>query len=91
MIIELLILKLTMDAILQHCNNLACEQDIREQAGRLRAKLFKVMRDYETGVIDHVTYSQQEAEIMSSLSKLTRRISGNQENAQPSFNTGLGL
>jgi hypothetical protein len=91
MIIELLMMKLTLDAILQHCNNLAYEQEAREDARRLKANLLKLMTDYETGVIDGATYSQEEAKIMSALSKLTQRITSNQANSQPSVNLGLGL
>jgi hypothetical protein len=88
MILEFLIMKLTMDAIMQHINTIAQEQDIREQARVLKTRLLKLMSDYETGVIDQKTYSEKEAEIMASLSGLTKRVG---QGEQPSFNTGLGL
>jgi hypothetical protein len=88
-IFELLIMKLTMDAIMQHINTLAKEQDIREQARVLKTRLLKLMSDYEMGVIDQKTYSEKEAEIMASLSKLTKQVGAGEQ--PPSFNTGLGL
>jgi hypothetical protein len=89
MILELIILKLTLDAIMQQCNSLSHEQELREQARVLKTKLLKLMSDYEAGAIDQKTYSEQEAEIMASLSKLTQQAY-NQSGMQ-SFNTGLGL
>lgn len=89
MIIELIIMKLTLDAIMQHCNTLATEADLREQARLLKARLLKLMAEYETGVIDQKTYSEQEAEIMASLSRLTQQV--NSKAGPQSFNTGLGL
>ena len=89
MILELIIMKLALDAILQHCNSLAYEQEVREQARLLKTKLLKLMSDYEAGVIDQKTYSDQEAEIMASLSRLTQQVNS-QSDTQP-FNTGLGL
>ena len=88
MLLEFLIMKLTMDAIMQHINTLAQEQDIREQARLLKAKLLKLMSEYETGAIDQKTYSEKEAEIMASLSSLTKQVG---QGEPPSFNTGLGL
>ncbi len=89
MILELIIMKLTLDAILQHCNSLAYEQEVREEARVLKARLLKLMSDYEAGVIDQKIYSTQEAEIMASLSKLTQQV--NNKSKTQSFNTGLGL
>lgn len=74
---------------MQHCNSLAAEADIREQARQLKARLLKLMADYESGTIDQRTYVEQEAEIMTSLSKLTRQA--NAQSGTQSFNTGLGL
>jgi hypothetical protein len=90
MILELIIMKLTLDAIMQHCNSIAYGQEVREQARILKAKLLKLMSDYEAGAIDQRTYSAQEAEIMASLSKLTQQINSSKSET-PSFNTGLGL
>jgi len=90
MILELIIMKLTLDAIMQHCNSLAYEQQMREEANLLKARLLKLMSDYETGAIDQKTYSEQEAEIMKSLSKLTQKVNRH-DDSPPSFNTGLGL
>ncbi len=87
--LELIIMKLTLDAIMQHCNSIAAEVDIREQSRQLKARLLKLMADYETGVIDQRTYAEQEAEIMASLSKLTQQV--NTQSGTQSFNTGLGL
>ena len=91
MILELLIMKLTMDTILQHCNSLAYEQEVRAQADQLKARLMKLMADYEMGVIDQKTYSKIESEIMTSLSKLTQQISSKGENPSSSSNLGLGF
>jgi hypothetical protein len=89
MILELIIMKLTLDAIMQHCNSLAQEQELREQARLLKARLLKLMTDYEAGAIDQKKYSEQEAEIMANLSKLTQQV--NAQAGTQSFNTGLGL
>ena len=89
MILELIIMKLTLDAIMQHCNSLSYEQELREQARLLKARLLKLMADYEAGAIDQQTYMAQEAEIMASLSKLTQQV--NSQSDTQSFNTGLGL
>ena len=82
-------MKLTLDAIMQHCNSLALEQDLREQARLLKARLLKLMADYEAGTVDPKTYLEQEAEIMASLSKLTQHV--NSQSGNLSFNTGLGI
>lgn len=82
-------MKLALDAIMQHCNSLIQEQDLREQARLLKTRLLKLMADYEAGAIDQKTYSEQEAEIMASLSKLTQLV--NTQTGTQSFNTGLGL
>lgn len=89
MILELIITKLALDAIMQYCNSLAYEQELREQARQLKARLLKLMADYEAGAIDQKIYSEQEAEIMASLSKLTQQV--NTQAGPQSFNTGLGL
>lgn len=82
-------MKLALDAIMQHCNSLAYEQEVREQARQLKTRLLKLMADYEAGEIDQKTYSEQEAEIMASLSRLTQQV--NTQTGTQSFNTGLGL
>ena len=82
-------MKLTLDAIMQHCNSLVAEVDLREQARQLKAKLLKLMSDYETGAISQKTYMEKEAEIMAALSKLTQQANA-QSGSEP-FNTGLGL
>lgn len=84
-------MKLTLDAIMQHCNSLAAEADMREQARQLKARLLKLMADYETGMIDQKTYMEQEAEIMATLSKLTQQANAQSGTQSSSFNTGLGL
>jgi hypothetical protein len=89
MILELIIMKLALDAIMQHCNSLAYEQEVREQARQLKTRLLKLMAAYEAGEIDQKTYSEQEAEIMASLSRLTQQV--NTQTGTQSFNTGLGL
>ena len=91
MILELLIMKLTMDAILQHCNSLAYEQEVRAQADQLKARLMKLMSDYESGAIDQKAYSRIEGEIMTSLSKLTQQITKQDDISGSSSNLGLGL
>ena len=89
MILELLIMKLTLDAVLKHCNSLAYEQEMRQQVSELKARLLKLMTDYETGAIDQKMYSQREAEIMDTLGKLTQKI--NSQSGPQTYNTGLGL
>lgn len=91
MLLELLIMKLTMDAILQHCNSLAYEQELRAQADQLRSRLLKLMSDYESGAIDQASYSRVEGEILANLSKLTQQVTKKSENEEPSSSLGLGL
>jgi hypothetical protein len=63
--------------------------DVREQTWLLKTKLLKLMSNYEAGTIYQKTHSEQKAEIMMSMSKLTLQV--NSQNDTPSFNTGLGL
>jgi hypothetical protein len=73
-LIEFLTLKLTMDAIAQHCNNLAYEQELHERNRQLRARMMQLVAEYEAGSIDKETYSKKEAEILAELDRLTKEI-----------------
>ena len=69
MIITFLILKLTFESILNECNRLALEQQSREQLRELKSRLIQVQLDYEKGLIDKETYSQEESRILKELSR----------------------
>ena len=68
MIITFLILKLTFESILNECNRLALEQQSREQLRELKSRLIQMQLDYEKGLIDKETYSQEESRILKELS-----------------------
>jgi flagellar basal body-associated protein FliL len=74
MLIELLTLKLTFDAILQHCNNLAYQQELRERVAILKNELLESLTAYELGQLSPDQYEKKESEIITELNKLTRLI-----------------
>lgn len=91
MIIELLTLKITMDAILQHLNILAQEQELRERSRMLKTQMLQLITDFEMGLIDQQTYSAKEAEVMAELNNLTQEINSRQTGNPESSRSEIGL
>ncbi len=67
MLITFLILKLTFESILNECNRLASEQQSKEEIKYLKSRLLKIRLEYETGLIDEVTYNVKQNEILHDL------------------------
>jgi hypothetical protein len=72
-LIEAFILKLTLDSMLQHCNDLNREQDLLQKKRQLKSQLSQLMIDYETGNIDQDTYRTKELQILSELDPLRQQ------------------
>ena len=70
-LIELLVLKLTLDAILQHGKEVVYEHNLHEKRRYFKSRLSQLMIDYETGVIDQDTYNEKESKVLSELSEMT--------------------
>jgi hypothetical protein len=67
MIITYLILKLTLQSILNECNRLAGEQQSKEQIIWLKSRLLNLRLEYERGAISDETYNNMQAEILKNL------------------------
>jgi hypothetical protein len=70
MLITFLILKLTLESILNECNKLAAEQQSKDQIRWLKSRLFKIRLEYEKGIIDEETYNKLQAEVLKNLSSV---------------------
>ncbi|HKU33414.1 MAG TPA: hypothetical protein VJR22_06175 [Candidatus Nitrosotalea sp.] len=69
MIITYLILKLTLQSILNECNRLAGEQQSKEQIRSLKSRLLKIRLEYEKGTISDEEYNNMQADILKSLGR----------------------
>ena len=67
MIITYLILKLTLQSVLNECNRLAIEQQSKEQVMRLKSRLLSLRLEYDKGLISEEVYNIKQAEILKSL------------------------
>lgn len=67
MIITYLILKLTLQSVVNECNRLAGEQQSKEQIMWLKSRLLKLRLEYERGAINEETYNNMQAEILNDL------------------------
>jgi hypothetical protein len=67
MIITYLILKLTLQSIVNECNRLAGEQQSKEQIILLKSRLLNLRLEYEKGAINEETYNNMQAEILKNL------------------------
>lgn len=67
LIFTYLILKLTMQSVLNECNRLAGEQQSKEQVMRLKARLLKLRIDFERGKISAEDFNIMQAEILKTL------------------------
>ncbi len=87
-------MKLTLDAVLQHCNGLAYEQQLRQNIQQLKSRLMNLVNEYQIGNIDSKTYSEGEAAILQELSLLAQEINKHKSNnvtASSGMGLGLGL
>lgn len=67
MLITFLILKLTLESILNECNRLAAEQQSKEEVRWLKSRLLKLRLDFEKGVIDEQSYNKMQDDILKDL------------------------
>jgi hypothetical protein len=67
MLITFLILKLTLESILNECNKLAAEQQSKAQVRWLKSRLLKLRLEYEKGIINEETYNKMQAEVLKNL------------------------
>ncbi len=67
MLITYLILKLTLQSVLNECNRLAGEQQSKEQILWLKSRLLKLRLDYERGRITEEDFNVMQSEILKSL------------------------
>lgn len=80
MIIEFLTLKLTMDAIVDHVNNIARQQELADKIRVLKAELLKIATDYEAGKISKETFSAKESQITSDINSLVALLRSSKNN-----------
>ena len=90
MIIEFLTLKITMDAIMDHVNNIAYQQQIQDQVRVLKARLLKLSADFETGTISRSEFEQKEAEIMKEIDLMIKKVTANSGNNTTQSSSDLG-
>jgi hypothetical protein len=67
MIVTYLIVKLTLQAIVDECNRLAAEAETRERASYLKSRIAQLEMDLATGAIDEKTYTAKASEILNEL------------------------
>jgi hypothetical protein len=67
MIVTYLILKLTLQAIVDECNRLAAEAETRERAGFLKSRIAQLEMDLATGTIDEKAYTAKASQILNEL------------------------
>ena len=67
MIMTYLIVKLTLQAVVDECNRLAAEAETRERAGYLKSRIAQLEMELATGAIDEKTYTAKASEILNEL------------------------
>ena len=67
MFVTYLIVKLTLQAIVDECNRLAAEAETRERAGFLKSRIAQLEMDLATGAIDEKTYTAKASDILNEL------------------------
>lgn len=90
MIIEFLTLKVTFDAILDHVNNIAYQQELHEQVRMLKTRLLNLTSDYNSGAIGKEEFEKSEAEIMKEINALIKQITGSGAGNTTQTSTDLG-
>lgn len=71
MIITALILKLTLQSILNECNRVAAEQQSKDQIRWLKSRLLNLRLEYEKGIIDEETFNKMQVDILKDLRERT--------------------
>ncbi len=72
MLLTYLILKLTLESILNECNRLAAEQESKENIRWLKSRLLKLRIEYEKGAIDEETLNKEQTGILKDLRGISR-------------------
>ena len=74
--ITYLIVKLTLNSILNECNRIATEQISQEHIKLIKSRLMRLNLEYQRGTIDEETYHRNEAEILEDLNNHIRARDG---------------
>ncbi len=72
MIIEYLVMKLALQAVVDECNRLALVQESQERVGFLKSRIARLEVAYDSGLIDGEEYGRQSQEILDELKKLSQ-------------------
>jgi hypothetical protein len=72
LIIEYLVMKLALQAVVDECNRMALEQESRERVRFLRSGIARLEVAYESGLIDGEEYGRQSQEILDELKTLSQ-------------------
>ena len=67
MFVTYLIVKLTLQAIVDECNRIAAEAETQERASYLKSRIAQLELDLATGAIDQETYTKKASEILNEL------------------------
>ena len=86
-IIELLTMKITFDAILDHVNSLGFQQEIHERVRIMKGWLLQLMHDYESGQITKEEFEKKESEILKDIENLLKQLSSQGTNEQTTQST----
>jgi hypothetical protein len=62
-----LIVKLTLQAIVDECNRIAAEAETQEKASYIKSRIAQLELELATGAIDQETYTQRASEILNEL------------------------
>jgi hypothetical protein len=71
MIITYLIMKLTLQAVVDECNRIAAEEESHERARYLKSRIAQLDIDYANGAITEAEYSSKGSEILNELALLS--------------------
>lgn len=72
MIIEFLIIKVTLEGVLKHCNKILQETEKNESMRLLKFKLMELQLEHETGNLDAETFKKMETEIVNQIIALSQ-------------------
>ena len=67
MFVTYLIVKLTLQAVVDECNRIAAEAETQEKASYLKSRIAQLEMDLATGAIDQDTYAKKASEILNEL------------------------
>jgi hypothetical protein len=72
LIIEYLVMKLALQAVVDECNRMALEQESQERARSLKSGIARLEVAYESGLIDGEEYGRQSQAILDELKTLSQ-------------------